>query len=165
MSPGRNQQKPVTPESVKVFMIIESGLIAFFTYWISSEYVHNVYFRMYVDSMLLAHITTYTAALGLGIGLAGSAIAATLYHNLKHAKNRLETLASSKIKPTVEKILASIPTLEQKAPSIGLKETSTTPSPVVTSIVPVPEPKPVSAMPVMPVLPVETKEPSGGQSS
>lgn len=93
-------------------MIIELGINAFFVYWIYSEYLNNVYFKIYVDNMIVAHLTTYTAALGLGIGLTGSAIAATLYHNLKHAKNRLETLANTKLKPSVQKIIANIPSLE-----------------------------------------------------
>jgi hypothetical protein len=113
LSPARSTVKPVTPSSVKVMMLVEAGVIGFLTYWIVSEYVFNAYFHDYVDQLLGTHITTFTAALGLGIGLAGSAIAATLYRNLQHAKYRLETVAAPKIRGAVEKILSGLPTLDE----------------------------------------------------
>src|SRR5438445_5933339 len=82
-------------------------------FWIASEYVFNAYFHDNVDQLLGTHGTTFTAALGLGIGLAGSAIAATLYRNLQHAKSRLETIATPKIRGAVEKILSSLPAVEE----------------------------------------------------
>ena len=114
MSPAKNSQKSVTPESVKALMILEAGIAGFLAYWLYSEYQFNIYFRQYIDSTLLQHFTTYTMILGIGIGLAGSAVAATLYRNLQHAKTRLETVGMPKIKGTVEKIVASIPTIDEK---------------------------------------------------
>ncbi len=105
--------KPVTPSSVKILMVLEAAVVAFLAYWIFSEYVFNAYFHDYVDQLLGTHGTTFTAAIGLGIGLAGSAIAATLYRNLQHAKSRLETIATPKIRGAIEKILASLPTVEE----------------------------------------------------
>ncbi len=105
--------KPVTPSSVKILMVLEAAVVAFLAYWIFSEYVFNAYFHDYVDQLLGTHGTTFTAALGLGIGLAGSAIAATLYRNLQHAKSRFETIATPKIRGAIEKILASLPTVEE----------------------------------------------------
>ena len=105
--------KPVTPSSVKILMVLEAAVVAFLAYWIASEYVFNAYFHDNVDQLLGTHGTTFTAALGLGIGLAGSAIAATLYRNLQHAKSRLETIATPKIRGAVEMILASLPTVEE----------------------------------------------------
>jgi hypothetical protein len=113
LSPARSPVKPVTPSSVKILMLVEAGVIGFLTFWIVNEYVFNAYFHDYVDQLLGAHGTTLTAALGLGIGLAGSAIAATLYRNLQHAKYRLETIAAPKIRGAVEKILATLPTVEE----------------------------------------------------
>ena len=113
MSPARSPVKPATPSSVKILMILEAGVIGFLAYWIVSEYIFNAYFHDYVDQLLGAHGTTFTAALGLGIGLAGSAIAATLYRNLQHAKSRLETITAPKIRGAVEKILSSLPTVEE----------------------------------------------------
>lgn len=112
MSPSRNLQKAVTPESVKALMIIEAGIVGFLSYWIYREYQYNIYFKQYFDSIILQNLTTYTIVLGLGIGLAGSAFAATLYRNLQHAKTRLETVAAPKIKGTVEKIITSLPTID-----------------------------------------------------
>ncbi len=94
-------------------MLVEASIIGFLGYWIASEYIFNAYFHDYVDQLLGTHGTTFTAALGLGIGLAGSAIAATLYRNLQHAKSRLETITGPKIRGAVEKILSSLPTVEE----------------------------------------------------
>jgi hypothetical protein len=111
MSPSRTVQKSVTPDSVKALMIIEAIVIAFFLFWLANEYVYNVFFRIDVNSILVEHFTTYTIALGLGIGLAGTAAAATLYKNLREAKVRLESVAP-KIRGSIEKMLSSVPTLE-----------------------------------------------------
>ena len=94
-------------------MLVEAGVIGFLAYWIGSEYVFNAYFHDYVDQLIGTHGTTFTAALGLGIGLTGSAVAATLYRNLQHAKSRLETIGTPKIRGAVEKILSSLPTVEE----------------------------------------------------
>ena len=113
LSPARSPVKPVTPSSVKILMLVEAAVVAFLAYWIFSEYTFNAYFHDYVDQLLGTRGTTFTAALGLGIGLAGSAIAATLYRNLQHAKSRLETIAAPKIRGAVEKILSSLPAVEE----------------------------------------------------
>ena len=113
LSPARSPVKPVTPSSVKILMVIEASVIGFLAYWIFSEYVFNAYFHDYVDLLLGTRGTTFTAAIGLGIGLAGSAIAATLYRNLQHARSRLETIATPKLRGAVEKILSSLPTVEE----------------------------------------------------
>ena len=94
-------------------MVLEASVIGFLAYWILSEYVFNAYFHDYVDQLLGNHVTTFTAALGLGIGLTGSAIAATLYRNLKHAKSQLETMAAPKIRGAIEKILSTLPSVEE----------------------------------------------------
>jgi len=105
--------KSVTPGSVKVLMIVEAIAIAFFSFWIANEYTYNAYFRGYVSDAFLAHLTTFTIALGLGIGLAGTAVAATLLKTMREAKVKLETVAP-KIKGSVEKILSGIPVVEAK---------------------------------------------------
>ena len=102
-------------------MLVEAGIVGFLTYWIISEYVFNAYFHNYVTQLLGTHITAFTAALGLGIGLAGSAIAATLYRNLQHAKHRLETMAAPKIRGAVEKILSSLPMVEESQRATVIK--------------------------------------------
>jgi hypothetical protein len=140
MSPSRTVQRSVTPDSVKALMIIEAIVIAFFSFWLANEYVYNVYFRVYVNSVFVEHFTTYTIALGLGIGLAGTAAAATLYKNLREAKVKLESVAP-KIRGSVEKMLASVPSLEPHAAVLPIsnapvattqpgKEATTTVSPI-----------------------------------
>jgi len=114
MSPSRTVRRSVTPDSVKALMIIEAMVIAFFSFWLANEYVYNVYFRIYVNSVFVEHFTTYTIALGLGIGLAGTAAAATLYKNLRDAKLKLEFVAP-KIRGSLEQMLASLPSMEPQA--------------------------------------------------
>src|SRR5207244_11731591 len=97
LSQARSPIKPVTPSSGKILMVLEAAVVAFLAYWIFSEYLFNAYFHDYVDQLLGTHGTTFTAAIGLGIRLAGSAVAATLYRNLQHAKSRLVTFATPKI--------------------------------------------------------------------
>jgi hypothetical protein len=142
LSPARSPVKPVTPSSVKILMLVEAGVLGFLTFWIVNEYVFNAYFHDYVDQLLGTHLTTLTAALGLGIGLAGSAIAATLYRNLQHAKYRLETMAAPKIRGAVEKILSTLPAVEEshrvsvpKAPAPSALASSA--SSPLTALVPV----------------------------
>src|SRR2546425_5898290 len=114
MSPSRTVRRSVTPDSVKGLMIIEAMVIAFFSFWLANEYVYNVYFRIYVNSVFVEHFTTYTIALGLGIGLAGTAAAATLYKSLRDAKLKLEFVAP-KIRGSLEQMLASLPSMEPQA--------------------------------------------------
>jgi hypothetical protein len=140
MSPSRTVQKSVTPDSVKALMIIEAIVIAFFSFWLANEYVYNVFFRIYVNSIFVEHFTTYTIALGLGIGLAGTAAAATLYKNLRDAKLKLESVAP-KIRGSVEKMLASVPKLEAQTavPSTNSVPVSQpVPTTDTTTVAPVP---------------------------
>src|SRR3989442_15364451 len=94
-------------------MLIEAAVVAFLAYWIFSEYVFNAYFHDYVDQLLGTRGTTFTAAIGLGIGLAGSAIAVTLYRNLQHAISRLVPKSAPKIRAVGEKILSQLPAVEK----------------------------------------------------
>jgi len=144
LSPARSPVKPVTPSSVKVLMLIEGGIVGFLGYWIVSEYVFNAYFHDYVDQLLGTHGTTFTAAVGLGIGLAGSAIAATLYRNLQHAKSRLETITAPKIRGAVERILSSLPTVEESQRASIVKVAA---PPVITLSSSSPGTSPVAVIP------------------
>jgi len=153
MSPSRTVQRSVTPDSVKALMIIEAIVIAFFSFWLANEYVYNVYFRIYVNSVFIEHFTTYTIAIGLGIGLAGTAAAATLYKSLRDAKVKLESVAP-KIRGSLEQMLASLPSMEPQSviPSISNAPVVTTqPAPEATTIV-----SPIS--PASPPPPTEEKK-------
>lgn len=118
MTPAKAVVKAVTPDSVKVLMLVEAGVIGFLGYWIANEYVYNAYFRTYFDQAVLSHITTYTAMLGLGIGLAGSAVAAALYRNLRHARNLLENVGASKFRGAMSQVLAGLPALDEGGSSL-----------------------------------------------
>lgn len=122
MTPAKTNLKPVTPDSVKGLMLVEAGIIGFLGYWIGSEYEYNAYFRTYMDQAVLSHITTYTAALGLGIGLAGSLIATALYRNLRHARSMLEDLATSKFRGAMSQVLAGLPALDEGSSSPFVRE-------------------------------------------
>jgi len=125
-------------------MLIEGGIVGFLGYWIFSEYVFNAYFHDYVDQLFGTHGTTFTAAVGLGIGLAGSAIAATLYRNLQHAKSRLETITAPKIRGAVERILSSLPTVEESQRASIVKVAA---PPVITLSSSSPGTSPVAVIP------------------
>ena len=116
MPSSKTVLKAVTPDSVKALIVIEAIVIAFFSFWLANEYVYNVYFRIYVDSVFVQHLTSYTIAIGLGIGLAGTVVAAALYKTMRDAKVKLESVAP-KIRGSVEKLLASVPTLDAKGPT------------------------------------------------
>lgn len=126
-------------------MLIEAGIIGFLSYWVLSEYTYNAFFRSYADQILFNHITTYSAVLGLGIGLAGSATAAMLYRNLQNAKRRLETVVAPKIRGAVDKMLPSMPGVDAIAQQFGPTEPilsnpqNQSPTSTVTVIVPVPQ--------------------------
>ncbi|OLB68257.1 hypothetical protein AUI06_11590 [archaeon 13_2_20CM_2_52_21] len=156
LSPARSAVKPVTPGSVKILMVGEAGVIGFLAYWIVSEYIFNAYFHDYVDQLLGTHGTTFTAVIGLGIGLAGSAIAATLYRNLQHAKSRLETIAAPKIRGAVEKILSNLPTVEEP------QRASVAKAPTPSSMAPL-SPSQVTAL--VPVLPENEQKKSNNAKS
>lgn len=98
-------------------MIIEAIVIASLSLWVYNEYVYNLYFQIYVNSVFVEHFTTYTIAFGLGVGLAGTAIAATLYKNLQEAKVRLGSVGP-KIRGSVGKMLASVPSVENQGATI-----------------------------------------------
>ena len=140
--------KSVTPDSVKVLMVIEAIVIAFFSFWLANEYVYNVYFRISLDSVFVQHLTSYTIAIGLGIGLTGTAVAAALYKTMREAKIKLESVAP-KIRGSVEKLLTSVPTMDAKGPSA---------SPGLVSIAVQPETPTAIAMPVTSTTPIKAPE-------
>lgn len=145
MPSSKTVLKSVTPDSVKALMIIEAIVIAFFSFSLANEYVYNVYFRIYVDSVFLQHLTSYTIAIGLGIGLAGTAVAAALYKTMHEARIKLEAVAP-KIRGSVEKLLTTVPTTAAKSPS-ALTSPGTitvqpeTPSASSAPLVPIPAPE------------------------
>jgi hypothetical protein len=125
-------------------MIIEAVIIAFFSFWLANEYVYNVYFKIYVNGVFVEHFTTYTIALGLGIGLAGTAAAAALYKNLREAKVKLESVAP-RIRGSIEKMLGSVPAIEVKAGAISISPVPTsqpTPEAPGTTVIPAPSASP-----------------------
>jgi hypothetical protein len=117
MSPAKQVLKAVTPESVKVFMLVEAGIIGFLSYWIANEYVYNAYFHTYLDEAVLAHFATYTAALGVVIGVAGSLVAATFYRSFSRTRDMIDTRAVPKIRSAMDRILSGLPSLDENTPS------------------------------------------------
>ena len=122
MTPAKAIPKAVTPESVKALMLVEAGIIGFLGFWIGNEYEYNAYFRTYLDQAVLSHITTYTAVLGLGVGLAGSGIATLLYRNLRHARGLLDTMGPAKFRGAMSQVLAGLPALDEGSLSPLVRE-------------------------------------------
>jgi hypothetical protein len=102
-----------------------------------------------VNSVFVEHFTSYTIALGLGIGLAGTAAAATLYKSLRDAKVKLKSVAP-KIRGSVEKMLASVPSMEPQAAvqPISYARGATT------------QPEQVATTTVSPILPISPPQPA-----
>jgi hypothetical protein len=129
MSPARAPLRAVTPGSVKVLMLVEAGVIGFLGFWLANEYFYNAYFRTYLGLAWIGNAAAYSSIIGVAIGLAGSAVAATLYRNLRNAKRRLETIATPRIKGAVDKLLSGLPTLDDQL-SVSKMKQSTAPIPV-----------------------------------
>lgn len=145
MPSSKTVLKAITPDSVKALMVIEAIVIAFFSFWLANEYVYNIYFRIYIDAVFVQHLTSYTIVIGLGIGLAGTAVAAALYKTMREAKVKLESVAP-KIRGSVEKLLTSVPTMDVKGPPVPaspatvVAQAEANPTPAV-QLVPVTSPK------------------------
>lgn len=105
-------------------MLVEAGVIGFLSFWLLNEYFYNAYFRTYLGLQWLANAAAYSSITGIAIGLTGVAIAATLYRNLRNAKRRLETVATPRIKGAVDKLLSSLPTLDDQSPVKRLTQTA-----------------------------------------
>lgn len=142
MPPSKTVLKAVTPGSVKALIIVEAIVIAFFSFWLANEYVYNVYFRIDVNSVFIEHLTAYTIALGLGIGLAGTAVAAALYKTMQEAKEKIENVAP-KIKGVVEKILSNAPVLETRASQVTIANAQATLPATSTAIIEITQPAPI----------------------
>lgn len=120
MPTARTPIKPATPESVKALMIVEALVIGVLSSWVYSEYLYNVYFRIYVDSILLQHITTYTAVIGLSIGLAGSVATLSLWKSLRQARFKLETV-TPRMRGSMDRILSNLSPIDEQATTPSVK--------------------------------------------
>ena len=114
MSPSKASVKPFTPGSVKGLMILEAAVLAFLGGWLGNEYMHNIYMQLAFNSLIGAHLTTYTMLIGLAIGLGGTVTAFTLWKNLREAKYKLEHISSPRLRGSVKKALSALPTMDEE---------------------------------------------------
>ncbi len=138
MPTARTPIKAATPASVKALMIVEALVIGVLSSWVYSEYLYNIYFRIYVDSILLQHITTYTAIIGLSIGLAGSVATLSLWKNLRQARLKLETV-NPRVRGSMDRILSNLSSIDELSPRPSVKP------PAPPTIAPQPSPPPIQA--------------------
>ena len=66
--------KRLMPGYAKIIMLLQSMVILFLTFWVSQEYVYNIYFQAYVNDMIqtngsLIAILVFVSSLGLALGL------------------------------------------------------------------------------------------------
>src|SRR5438034_841291 len=109
-------------------MLVEAGVILFLTYWLMSEYTHNIFFRSYADQILLDPMTGYVALLVMGVGLTASTAVVLLYRLLRNAKRPLETTSMPRIRGGVEKMIpALVPGGTFKLAFPSIEGTSTSP--------------------------------------
>lgn len=107
--------RPVTPGSLKVLMALEGLAILLLGSWLYVEYNYSLTFRDLIDDLVFARITMWTLAIGLSVGLAGSAAALRAWRNVRKMRYRIETLErdlteSSKRtseKPSIRPVIAT----------------------------------------------------------
>jgi hypothetical protein len=66
--------KRLMPGYAKIIMLLQSMVILFLTFWVSQEYMYNIYFQAYVNDMIqtngsLIAILVFVSSLGLALGL------------------------------------------------------------------------------------------------
>ena len=66
--------KRLMPGYAKIIMLLQSMVILFLSFWVSQEYMYNVYFQAYVNDMVQANgsliaILVFVSSLGLALGL------------------------------------------------------------------------------------------------
>jgi hypothetical protein len=62
------------PGYAKIIMLLQSMVILFLTFWVSQEYMYNIYFQAYMNDMIqtngsLIVILVFVSSLGLALGL------------------------------------------------------------------------------------------------
>jgi hypothetical protein len=62
------------PGYAKIIMLLQSMVILFLTFWVSQEYMYNIYFQAYMNDMIqtngsLIAIIVFVSSLGLAVGL------------------------------------------------------------------------------------------------
>jgi hypothetical protein len=62
------------PGYAKIIMLLQSMVILFLTFWVSQEYMYNIYFQAYMNDMIqtngsLIAIIVFVSSLGLALGL------------------------------------------------------------------------------------------------
>jgi hypothetical protein len=62
------------PGYAKIIMLLQSMVILFLTFWVSQEYMYNIYFQAYVNDIIqtngsLIVILVFVSSLGLALGL------------------------------------------------------------------------------------------------
>jgi len=95
-------------------MILEAAVLAFLGIWLGNEYMHNIYMQLAFNSLIGAHLTTYTMLIGLVIGLGGTVTAFTLWKNLREARYKLEHISSPHLRGSVKKALSALPTMDEE---------------------------------------------------
>jgi hypothetical protein len=114
LSPSKSSVKPLTPSSVKGLMILEALVLVFLGAWLANEYMNNIYMQLYFNSLIGAHLITYTMLIGLVIGLGGTVTAFTLWKNLREANYKLEHIPSPRVRGSVKKALSALPTMDEE---------------------------------------------------
>ena len=95
-------------------MIVQGLILAFLGAWLANEYMNNIYMQLYFNSVIGAHLITYTMLIGLVIGLGGTATAFTLWKNLRETRVKLEHISSPRLRGSVRKALSVLPTMDEE---------------------------------------------------
>src|SRR5438309_11853741 len=95
-------------------MLLEAAVLACLGIWLTNEYMNNIYMQLYWNSLISAHLTTYTMIIGLAIGLGGTVTAFTLGKNLREARYKLEHVTSPRLRGSVKQVLSMLPTMDEE---------------------------------------------------
>jgi uncharacterized protein YggT (Ycf19 family) len=92
--------KRLMPGYAKIIMLLQSMVILFLSFWVSQEYMYNVYFQAYVNDMIqvngsLIAILVFVSSLGLALGL---------FKVLKSTHNQIGALVNQPSVPAMDPV-------------------------------------------------------------
>jgi len=95
--------KRLMPGYAKIIMLLQSMVILFLTFWVSQEYMYNIYFQAYVNDIIqtngsLIVILVFVSSLGLALGL---------FKVLKSTHNQIGALVNQPSVPAMVRVAST----------------------------------------------------------
>ncbi|OLD03683.1 MAG: hypothetical protein AUJ07_05890 [Crenarchaeota archaeon 13_1_40CM_3_53_5] len=131
--------RPFTPGSLKALIVLEGFAILLLGSWLYVEYKYAATFRNLLNDLVFSRITLWTTAIGVSLGLIGSAAAIGLWKSQGRLRHKIETLelslreASSE---TQEKPFPHVPSTSPTPPYAGNQLVTVNPQATSLAIIP-----------------------------